>query len=109
MIMEIRNHAQFKRAIKEKKCFIIRQHYIKPEFTGQLRKPNIVQTNGFYSITPDDLNSKVSTANYGKGYWLEFGKASDWVFENGLCRLKQHRIHSNIPVGEFVIDIEFVD
>ena len=103
--MEIKNLAQLKRVINEKKCFVIEKHYIKPEFTGQRRQPNIVQTNGFFSIVPGEPENYVSTANYGKGYWVDYGKASNWVFEDGLCKLKDTR-HE---LTEFVWEIRFED
>lgn len=84
--MEIKNLAQLKRAIKEGHKFIIRKHYIKQEYKGQIRKPNVVQTNGFYSIEDGKPDSKITLANNGKGSWIEYGKASDWKFENGICK-----------------------
>ena len=84
--MEIKNLSQLKRVIKEGHKFIIRKHYIKPEYEGQIRKPNVVQTNGFYSIEDGKQNSKVSLANNKKGSWIGYGKASDWKFENGICK-----------------------
>lgn len=84
--MEIKNLSQLKRAIKEGRKFIIRKHYIRPEYKGQIRKPNVIQTNGFYSIEDEKPESTVTLANNGKGSWIEYGKASDWRFENGLCK-----------------------
>lgn len=84
--MEIKNLAQLKRAIKEGHNFIIRKHYIHSEYEGQVRKPNIVQTNGFYSIEDGKPDSKVTLSNGGKGSWIDYGKASDWKFENGICK-----------------------
>lgn len=83
--MEIKNLAQLKRVINDKKEFVIEEHYIKPELTGQRRKPNKIQTNGFYSIVPDNPTYKESTCNGGLGMWFEYGKASDWEFVNGTC------------------------
>lgn len=84
--MEIKNLSQLKRAIKEGRNFIIRKHYIRPEYDGQIRKPNVVQTNGFYSIEDGKPDSKITLANNGKGSWVEYGKASDWKFEDGVCK-----------------------
>lgn len=86
MDMEIKNLAQLKRVIKEGHKFIIRKHYIKPEYEGQIRKPNVVQTNGFYSIEDGKPDSKITLANNKKGSWIEYEKASDWKFENGICK-----------------------
>lgn len=84
--MEIKNLTQLKRAIKEGRKFIIRKHDIRPDYVGQIRKPNVIQTNGFYSIEDEKPDSMVTLANNGKGSWIEYGKASDWRFENGLCK-----------------------
>lgn len=84
--MKIKNLSQLKRAIKSGCKFIVRKHYIKPEYEGQVRKPNVVQTNGFYSIEDGKPDSVVTLANRGKGSWIEYGKASDWTFENGICK-----------------------
>lgn len=84
--MEIKNLSQLKRAIKGGHNFIIRKHYIRPEYEGQIRKPNVVQTNGFYSIEYEKPDSKITLANNGKGSWIEYGKAADWKFEDGVCK-----------------------
>lgn len=83
--MEIKNLAQLKRAINDKKEFVILEHFIHKGLTGQRRKPNKIQTNGFYSIVPDNPECKESTCNSGLGMWFEYGKASDWEFINGTC------------------------
>ena len=84
--MEIKNLAQLKKAIGNKTPFVILKHYVRPEFEGQIRVPSVVQTNSFYSVIQGDPDHEVSKFNGGKGSWLEYGKASDWVFENGVCK-----------------------
>lgn len=84
--MEIKNLAQLKRAIQAKQPFEIVRHYVRPDFEGQVRKPNVIQTNGFYSVILDHPEHPVSQFNGQKGSWIEYGKASDWMFENGLCK-----------------------
>jgi hypothetical protein len=96
----IKTLADVKRAIKNGFCFTIKKHYIKPECDGQTRKPNVVQTNGFYSVIPNEPEHPISLANNGKGYWLEYGKASEWSFENGVCKQSFR--------GKVVWEIEFV-
>ena len=93
----IKNLSQLKKAIEEKRRFEIVNHYIKPEHIGQIRKPNIVQTNGFYSVMDEQPEHEISKANYGKGCWLDYGKASEWKFEDGICKFKN------------VLDIKFID
>lgn len=90
--MEIKNLSQLKKAINNGHCFTIVNHYVKPEYNGQKRKPNVVQTNGFYSIVADNPEHSLNLANRGKGSWIEYGKASDWNFENGLCSLISHGV-----------------
>lgn len=84
--MEIKNLTQLKNAISKGTCFIIHRHLLKPEYTGQIRKPNKIQTNGFYSIVLNDPENEVTKANAGKGTWFDYGKASDWTFDRGLCK-----------------------
>lgn len=83
---QIKNLAELKRAINDGCCFTIRKHYMKPEHDGQIRKPNVTQTNGFYSVVRDEPEHFVSLANSGKGFWANYGKATDWSFENGICK-----------------------
>lgn len=83
----ISNLSQLKNAVREKKSFVILRHYIKPDYTGQIRRANLIQTNGFYSIEVDKPDSPVTLANNCKGAWIEFGKASDWTFKDGICKL----------------------
>lgn len=82
----IKNLSELKKAIGEANSFTIIKHYIKPELDGQKRTPSKIQTNGFYSVVFGEPEHPVSLANGGKGYWAEYGKASDWSFDNGVCK-----------------------
>lgn len=84
--MTIKNLAQLKKAIQMKQEFIIKNHRIE-KFIGQKRKPNVIQTNGFYSILPETPNDNLNQVNGGKGMWIDYGKASQWEFVNGLCHM----------------------
>lgn len=86
----IKNLSQLKKAMNNGATFEIVKHYIKPEYTGQIRKPNKIQTNGMYSIVLNEPENPVTKANDGKGSWIEYGKASDWTFENGTCTQFYH-------------------
>lgn len=99
--MMIRNLSQFKKAINNGCCFEILEHYIKPEQSGQIRKPTKTQTNGFYSKVVNDDNSVVNTYNGGKGSMMWYGKASDWIFENDY-------VIANIK-GNPIYKIRFID
>ena len=106
--MEIKNLAQLKRAISGKSAFVIVKHYVRPDFEGQVRQPNVVQTNGFYSVIKGDQAHQVSQFNGGRGSWIDYGKAGDWEFEGGLCKKFDHRTNGT---GERrpVWAIRFVD
>ena len=97
--MEIKNLSQLKRAVNEGHSFVILKHHLKPQFTGQWRKPSVIQTNGFYSVVADDPNHEVSNYNGGKGSWFPYGKASDWEFADGVCKSYVTR---KSPTGESV-------
>ena len=79
--MTISNLAQFKRAINNGMEYTVVEHFVKPRLSGTRRKPTKVQTNGYYSIVPDDPDHEVSRANGGLGYMNWYGKASDWQFD----------------------------
>lgn len=84
--MEIKNLSQLKKAIAAGNTFIIKNHRV-PEFIGQRRKGNVIQTNAVWLIVPNEPENRVTLANGGKGSWLEYGKASAWEFNNGICTL----------------------
>lgn len=84
----IKNLSQFKRAMKVGTVFEIVEHYVRPEYAGQKRIVQVCQTNGFYSGIYGDPNHRLSKANYGKGVWMEYGKAKDWEFHNDMCICK---------------------
>ncbi len=44
--LPIKNLSQLMRAIKEGRRFRIIKHYVRPDFSGQLREPGKIQTNG---------------------------------------------------------------
>ena len=72
--MEIKNLAQLKRVIQEKREFIIRAHR-QEKFLGQKRIPNVVQSMDFYSVISGQPEHEISCANHGKGSWIDFGKS----------------------------------
>lgn len=84
--MEIKNLSQLKKAIATGSIFVIKDHRVS-EFIGQKRKGNVIQTNAIYTIVPDEPENRINQVNGGRGSWLEYGKASAWEFNNGLCTL----------------------
>lgn len=82
----VQNLSQFKKAMKAGYRFQIVEHFNFPERNGEIRQANVIQTNGMYTVIPNEPDSKISKANNGKGSWVEFGKASDYTFANGLIQ-----------------------
>ena len=80
------NLSQLKKALTRGAEFEIVGH-CRPECIGQIRCVNIANTAGFYSVIPDEPESKISLANGGKGSFLGWSKARFWKFENGVCSL----------------------
>ncbi len=89
----IQNLSQLKRTLKAGTVFQITAH-CRPDYAGQKREVTLANTQGFYSVIPDEPQSKVSLANGGKGSVLWWSKSSFWSFEDGCCSLyssdKQH-------------------
>ena len=82
----IKNLSQLKKALAPGAEFEITAH-CRPEYVGQRRKVNIANTQGLYSIIPDEPQSKVSTANCGKGSWLGWSKAPFWSFDGATASI----------------------
>jgi hypothetical protein len=97
----IKNLSQLKAAISGRQKFQIIKHYVHEGFAGQIRTPNVIQTNGFYSIIEDEPTSKITTANYGKGYWYGYEKATCYEFNDDSILFK----FSN---GEPCMEIAFI-
>ena len=100
----ISNLSQLKKAFGSKAKFKIVDHH-KAERIGQIRQANVIQTNGFYSIIPSEPNSEVTLCNGGKGTWLDYGKASFWEFEDGLCSVFQSKDHDK---NNFVMSLKIL-
>lgn len=75
----IKNFTQMKKAMAEKREFIILDHW-RTESIGDIRVPNVLQTNGVYTVDKDKPESEVSKANGGKGRMFWYGKAADYDF-----------------------------
>lgn len=89
----IQNLSQLKKNLKAGTLLEITAH-CRSNYAGQKRKVTLANTQGFYSVIPDEPQSKVSLANGGKGSVLWWSKAPFWSFEDGRCSLyssdKQH-------------------
>lgn len=82
----IKNLSQLKKALAPSAEFEITAH-CRPECVGQRRRVNSANTQGFYSVIPDEPQSKVSTANCGKGSWLGWSKAPFWSFDGDTASI----------------------
>ena len=99
----VKNLSQFKKAISAGYAFKIVNHFVKPELAGQIRQPNKVQTNAFYSVVYGEPDNPVSLANDGKGYYLNYGKAGDWDFTGDTIKMYA----SGNPVWEISFDLHY--
>lgn len=82
----IKNLSQLKQVLQIGVEFEIIKHR-RPDFIGQRRQITVANSQCFYSIIPSEPKSRISMANAGKGMRFDWGKASFWQFENGICAL----------------------
>lgn len=80
----VKNLSQLKKILRKGTCFEIIAHCC-PGYVGQKRKVTVANTQGFYSIVPEEPGCKVTLANNGKGSVLWWNKAPFWRFEDGIC------------------------
>ena len=62
----VKNLSQLKKILRKGTCFEIIAHCC-PGYVGQKRKVTVANTQGFYSIVPEEPGCKVTLANNGKG------------------------------------------
>jgi len=89
----IQNLSQLKRNLKAGTVFRITAH-CRPEYAGQKRQVTLSNTQGVYSMLPDEPQSKLSLGNDGKGSFLSWSKAPFWKFENGVCSIYTSEKHT---------------
>ena len=82
----VKNLAQLKRTLVKGAEFEIVAH-ARQECVGQRRRVNVADSTGFYSIIPDQPDSRETLANNGRGSYLGWSKAAFWKFEGGICTL----------------------
>lgn len=80
----VKNLSQLKKSLKRGTDIEIIAH-CRSEYAGQKRRIMQVNTQGFYSIVPGELENEVTLANDGKGNILWWEKASFWEFKNDIC------------------------
>lgn len=101
----IQNLSQLKRTLKAGTIFRITAH-CRPECAGQKRLVTHSNTQGFYSILPDEPQSKTSLANGGKGSVLWWSKAPFWKFENGVCSIYTSEKHTE---GSLIMSFQILN
>lgn len=78
------NLNQLKKELKKGLRFEITGH-CRPECIGQIRRVNLANTQGFYSVMDGQPEHKVSLANNCRGSYLGWSGARFWSFRDGLC------------------------
>lgn len=99
----VKNLSQLKKKIKDKKEFRIVDHP-QSENIGQIRKPTIIRSNGFYSNRPYAENDNDLIANDGNGLWCHYQTARNWHFNNGICSLYTKEKEPKLVVSFVFLD-----
>ena len=78
----VKNLSQFKKAMAEGKRFLIVEHFVHEDYTGQIRVPNVVHTNAVYMKCENEhpFKDKVNSSNDDKGIFLQYETAKHWDF-----------------------------
>ena len=82
----VKNLSQLKRTLQTGAQFRVIDHG-RPECVGEEREVTYANTQGFYSIVPNDPNCGTSLANNGKGSHMWWSSAPCWEFKDGVCSL----------------------
>ena len=75
------------------------------DMVGLTRVVTMVQTVGFYSKIKDQPEHPFSTCNHGKGFYTDFGKAGNYIFDGTTVRVKDSRKQDRGVIYE----LEFYD
>ena len=75
------------------------------DMVGLTRVVTTVQTVGFYSKIKDQPEHPFSTCNHGKGFYTDFGKAGNYIFDGTTVRVKDTRKQDRGVIYE----LEFYD
>lgn len=116
--MIIKNLTQLKRAVEARTPFDVVEHFYHPQYTGQKRIPNYIQTNGFYSVVRDNQRHEINSYNRGRGVFCPYGKAMEnWEFNGDTVTMLNTWLETKydgagyykIPHTEKVMTIKFLD
>ena len=97
--------AELKRFIRPGVEFKTVSHANHADMVGLTRVVTTVQTVGFYSKIKDQPEHPFSTCNHGKGFYTEFGKAGNYIFDGTTVKVKDARKQDRGVIYE----LEFYD
>ena len=83
--------AELKRFIRPGVEFKTVSHANHADMVGLTRVVTTVQTVGFYSKIKDQPEHPFSTCNHGKGFYTDFGKAGNYIFDGTTVKVKDSR------------------
>ena len=83
--------AELKRFIRPGVEFKTVSHANHADMVGLTRVVTTVQTVGFYSKIKDQPEHPFSTCNHGKGFYTDFGKAGNYIFDGTTVKVKDTR------------------
>ena len=97
--------AELKRFIRPGVEFKTVSHANHADMVGLTRVVTTVQTAGFYSKIKDQPEHPFSTCNHGKGFYTDFGKAGNYIFDGTTVKVKDTRKQDRGVIYE----LEFYD
>ena len=97
--------AELKRFIRPGVEFKTVSHANHADMVGLTRVVTTVQTVGFYSKIKDQPEHPFSTCNHGKGFYTDFGKASNYIFDGTTVKVKDARKQDR----GMIYELEFYD
>ena len=97
--------AELKRFIRPGVEFKTVSHANHADIVGLTRVVTTVQTVGFYSKIKDQPEHPFSTCNHGKGFYTDFGKAGNYIFDGTTVKVKDTRKQDRGVIYE----LEFYD
>ena len=97
--------SELKRFIRPGVEFKTVSHANHADMVGLTRVVTTVQTVGFYSKIKDQPEHPFSTCNHGKGFYTDFGKAGNYIFDGTTVKVKDTRKQDRGVIYE----LEFYD
>ena len=97
--------AELKRFIRPGVEFKTVSHANHADMVGLTRVVTTVQTVGFYSKIKDQPEHPFSTCNHGKGFYTDFEKAGNYIFDGTTVKVKDSRKQDSGVIYE----LEFYD